>query len=373
MGQCDYVWIERQEELHRIRVDGWPEEMAVDLEADSLYRFTERICLVQISTSSENLVIDALSITSWEPLRQAIESAQIRKVFHGADYDIRLLKRHMQIKNPRNLFDTMIAAQLLGISKVSLSDLLRDFMGVNIEKRYQKADWGRRPLPKEMISYAVKDTCYLLELSHLLEEKLREAGRWAWAREEFESLCIVEPLARSQPDVWDIKGAGGLRDRERAVLRELISWRQQEAQRRDIPPFKVLRNEVLVELARQSPSSRHELLKIKGMNKRMVEWAGDSILEAIERGRKAQPPRPEVHNPSPPRRPGTSRRFSALKEIRDKKASELGINPGFLCPNHTLRVIAGLWPEQLDKELPRLLVGWRLELLRGPFMDVLRG
>jgi ribonuclease D len=213
--------------------------VAVDLEADSMHHYQEKVCLVQISIPAESVIIDPLALPDLSPLAPVMAEKGIRKVFHGADYDIRSLHRDFGIV-VNNLFDTMIACQFLGEKEVGLAAALYKRFGVELDKRYQKADWSRRPLTDEMIEYAVRDTSLLIALYGQLKVELQEMERLSWVEEESELLTRVRANPRDQGSMFlRFKGASRLERRNLAVLEELLRLRDGVARSHDLPPFKV--------------------------------------------------------------------------------------------------------------------------------------
>ncbi len=374
VGELSYRWIERREELEGLhtRLKG-QSRVAMDLEADSMYRYRERICLIQFSSQAGDFLVDPLALNDLEPLRTLLEDPRVEKVLHGADYDVRLLKQCAGIR-PAGLFDTMIAAQLLGLPRVGLSDLLEERFGIRLEKRFQKADWGRRPLSPAMIFYALQDTRHLLSLGEGLRKELEAKGRLGWAEEEFRALAQVEPTPRVSPDALKVQGARKLDDRGRAVLQALLEWREECAQKRDVPVFKVLSTTVLVELAAQGPTSIQEMRGIPGITGKVLHIWGEEILKAVGEGLSASPlawRRNPGHRPGRPRS-GAHRRFPKLKAVRDRMARNLAVDPGILCPNGPLKALAEARPEEAETRMQETLKGWQREVLGGIFKKVLK-
>lgn len=367
------LWVEDPGALHELSSRlSRASRVAVDLEADSLYRYRERICLVQLCSFRETALVDALALPDLEPLRPVLEDPSIEKVFHGADYDVRLLKGMAGI-HPRGIFDTMVAAQCLGAQRVGLSDLLEVRLGIRLQKKFQRADWGKRPLPEPMITYAVKDTCHLLALRDSLATELEALGRMEWARGQFLTLEGIEPLRREPPDALRTHGARELDDQGRAVLQALLEWREEEARRRDVPVFKVLRTETLVLLARERPLDPDRMLQTSGITRKIFKIWGAGVAQAIQEGLKRPPmPLPRPHRPRP-NPPGSRKRFLALKEIRDQRARQEGLAPGILCPNSTLQALAGATSQEVDQRLGELLRPWQRALLEDLFRRALGG
>ncbi|OEU62810.1 MAG: 3'-5' exonuclease, partial [Desulfuromonadales bacterium C00003094] len=242
-------------QLHREPV------FAVDLEADSLHSYQDKVCLLQFSTATATVLVDPLAIGDLSSLKAVLADEAVRKVFHAADYDIRCLYRDFGIEI-NGLFDTMTACQFLGEDKVGLADILNKYFGVKLDKRYQRADWSKRPLEEGMVHYAAEDTRHLLQLTEQLEAQLVAKGRLAWAKEEFALLEQVRHNSTGGPLFLRFKKANLLERRQLAVLEELLQWRNGEAQRRNCPPFKVLNNAPLLEVARAMPANMSALSRV---------------------------------------------------------------------------------------------------------------
>jgi len=251
----EYITTERGLEGVAQRV-GTESALAVDTEAAGYHRYFDRVCLVQISTRSATYVIDTLAVRRLDPLRPAFEEPSVEIVIHDADYDLRLLSRDFGIR-VRGLFDTKVAAQFLGEPSIGLASLVEKYLGIRLEKAFQRADWAQRPLPVEMLEYAAEDTRHLLPLRDLLRAELERRGRLAWAQEEFELQEAIQwtPPA-ADPDAYlRLKGTRDLQPRQLAVLRELHAWREAVARERDVAPFRVLTNEAMIEIARRMPET----------------------------------------------------------------------------------------------------------------------
>lgn len=354
------------------RMSGEP-LLAWDLEADSMHHYREKVCLLQISTPTENLVIDPLAGLDLSPLAPILANPAIRKVFHGADYDVRMLHHDFGM-TITNLFDTMIACQFLGEPEVGLAAMLRKRFGVELDKKYQQADWTRRPLPPEMIDYAAKDTTLLPELCRQLEGELQAKGRLSWVLEECDLLTQVRMTERGDESLFlRFKGAARMTPPTLAVLEELLRFREQEAERRDVPPFKVLGTETIRELAERKPAAAADLAGISGLSPRLVERYGKQLLAVIARGVKV----PAARQPRFPRerRPERTRaqeqRLKALKGWREKTAGLLGVSGGVLVNNRTLEVIADLGPvSREDLSTASGLKGWQAEVLGEALLEV---
>jgi len=317
-------------------------ELALDTEGASFHRFLDRIYLLQISTRDQSAIIDPLPIGSPAKLGQLLESKNVEVVFHDADYDLRLLHQDYGW-HATNIFDTRVASQLLGIKSFGLAALLEQFFEVKLDKKHQRADWSMRPLTPDMLAYAAQDTRYLLQLKDHMKGELKRRGRMHWAEEEFARLEGTRWEAEDGMEGFlRIKGARDLSRRELAVLREVANWRNAVAAQLDRATFRVMGNEVLLEIARRAPKSTSELGAIKGMPKGMIERAGADIVAAIRRGMDA----PEAELPKFPKgqRWNKDRDFDdkvgRLKAVRDAAATRLELDPGVLCSRERLENVA---------------------------------
>jgi len=302
-----YVLVENEVHLGRIATELKKErEIGVDLEANSMFRYQERVCLIQISTPGQNIIVDPLALDDLSPLASVFSNPRIRKVFHGADYDIRSLYRDFGIE-VYALFDTHIAAKALGIPKTGLAALLKEKLGVTVSKKYQKRDWSKRPLAPGMLTYAVQDTCHLLPLSRMLEVELREKGRLWSFEQECERQAQVRPAPPDRkPLFMKFKGARKLSPRGLAVLDSILRLRDDMARHKDRPPFKIIGNEQIMEIAKRKPTTSEDLGQIQGVSARQVKVLGPSILKKVEESLTL----PEDQLPRFPRK---ARRTSRLK------------------------------------------------------------
>jgi ribonuclease D len=349
--------------------------LALDTEGASFHRFVDRIYLLQLSTREQTAVIDPLPIGTPAGMGKLLEDPAVEVVFHDADYDLRLLQQDYGW-NVRNIFDTRIAAQLLGLKAFGLAALLERHFGLKVDKKHQRADWSMRPLTPGMLDYAAQDTINLLELRDKLKAELESAGRWHWAQEEF---ALLEGTRWSGDDSANaflrIKGARDLTRRELAVLRELVPWRDGIARQLDRATFRVVGNEQLLEIARQQPTTRDLLGAIKGMPRGLLESRGHEVLDAVQKGlavAEADLPRfPKAARWD--RDPDFDARVNALKTARDAAATRLDLDPGVLAARDRLEAVARKNPTTSDEiatvtELKR----WQLEVLGEDFLRALR-
>jgi ribonuclease D len=350
-------------------------ELALDTEGASFHRFLDRIYLLQLSTPAQSAIIDPLPIGAPKKLGTLLEDKSVEVVFHDADYDLRLLHQDYGW-HVTNIFDTRIAAQLLGIKSFGLAALLEQFFDVKLDKKHQRADWSMRPLPPDMLEYAAQDTRYLLQLRDRMKAELERRGRMSWAREEFARLEGTRWEAEENMESFlRLKGARDLSRRELAVLREVANWRDTVAAQLDRATFRVMGNEALFELARRAPRNATELAGIKGMPKGMIDRAGSDIVAAVIRGMEA----PEAELPKFPRGQRWNKdrdfddRVARLKAVRDAAATRLELDPGVLCSRERLENIARSNAKTIDEiaNVPGLR-RWQIEEMGEGFLAALR-
>lgn len=348
--------------------------IAIDTEGASFHRFVDRVYLLQLSTDRHEAVIDPLPIGVPTRLGTLLEDRGVEVILHDADYDLRLLHQDYGWR-VTNLFDTRVAAQLLGIRAFGLAALLEQFFGLKLDKKHQRADWSMRPLTADMLDYAAQDTRHLLPLRDKLRQQLESKGRWHWAEEEFR---------RAEGTRWEVetedtsflrmKGARDLTRRELARLRELVKWRDAIAAELDRATFRVAGNEVLLDLSRLAPTSREGLFSVKGFPRGMSDTRAHEALHAIVRGN-------EVAEGDLPRFPKAARwdrdpdfdeRVSRLKTVRDVAATELDLDPGVLCSRDRMEAVARRNPRHVDElaEIPELR-RWQAEVLGPQFVKTL--
>jgi len=316
--------------------------IAFDLEADSMHHYREQVCLLQISTLKKNYIVDPLLCPDFTPLVPIFSDQAIVKIFHGADYDVRMLHRGFAIEIV-NLFDTMIACQFLGAPAVGLAAVLKKRFSVELDKKYQQADWSKRPLSPEMLDYAAKDTSLLIPLYKELKAELTAKGRLAWVLEECELLSRVRSSERSEePLSARFKGAAKMKRESLGILEAVLRFRDEEAQKRDLPPFKILGNETIREIAERNPSSVADFNGISGFSPKLVERYGKAVLHAVKAGRTL----PKETLPVFESRKRVERtilqdeRLKRLKAWRTAKAADLGIDPGIMVNNALLETLS---------------------------------
>ncbi|MFP4501703.1 MAG: ribonuclease D [Candidatus Hydrogenedentota bacterium] len=333
-GRC----IEQMREAPRI---------AVDVESNSLFAYRETVCLIQLSIPGHDYILDPLAGFSIRALGDILANPAIEKVFHASEYDLILFKR-IYDWDVVNLFDTMWAARVLGYTNMGLAGFLREFYGVEQRKRFQKANWARRPLSDGQLAYAQIDTHYLLRLRDDFAARLEATGRMAEAQELFaQATQVRQPTRTFDPEgFWALRGARDLKPAGLAVLRELFILRENEAKRRNQPPFKVLNNSALIAIAQATPTSLEALGAIPGVGNRTRDRLGTQILGAIKRGKKAPLPKP----PKRPRRrtQSVTDRYMRLQQWRKEAAEARGVPSDVILSKDDMWVIAENKPGTLD-------------------------
>jgi ribonuclease D len=325
--------------------------IGVDLEADSMYHFREKVCLIQMATRSKTAVIDPLSIEDISPLKPVFKKRRICKIFHGADYDVRSLYRDFEF-TINNLFDTELASRFLGYTETSLEAVVKTKFGVVLNKKYQRKDWSRRPLPQEMISYAAEDVKYLLPLAQKLTAELEKLGRLKWVQEECEFLSKVRPnFNDSNPLFLHFKGAGKLDSRSLAVLEALLQYRRQIAEKKDRPLFRIFGSRSLLELAEKKPTNLKRLEKTKAISPKQISMYGRGIISAIKKAMQIKknelPVYPRRKSPRIPL--VVAGRIKALRSWRDGQVDRLALDPALICTKAQISTIAQQRPCRLSE------------------------
>ncbi len=315
------------------------DRFALDLEADSLYAYQEKICLIQISIPKTDFIIDPLSGIDLQPLGNLIENGAIEKVLHSSEYDLMLMKRQFGWRM-NNLFDTMWAARILGVKKMGLANILKEEFGIQLSKKFQKANWRRRPLADDKLRYAQLDTHFLLRLRHQLAGKLKKEGHQLEAEEIFREQAVVSPpdTAFSPDDFWQIHGVHRLSRRGQAVARELAIYRNKEGRRQNRPLFRIFSNKTIVELAQRMPASAPQINGVHGMTQRQINRYAAGIIGAVRQGKTAPfPAYPHKNKPLPKE---ISLRYDKLRHWRKNRAQQRGVESDVIMYRQTLLELA---------------------------------
>lgn len=357
--------------------------LAVDTESNSLYVYREQVCLIQISISDTDYLVDPLALDDISALGPLLSDPAVLKVLHGAEYDLSVLYRDFGF-TLSNLFDTMWASRILGWKAHGLAALLNMQFGVRLNKKYQRANWGLRPLPPAQLDYARLDTHYLLRLQAIQARELEVGKRWPQAHDRFARLTRVrsEPKGFDPDGFWRISGIRDLDDAGRGVLRELYLFRDKRARSENRPPFRVISNQALLSLSAQRPRAYAELQRIKGISPRMAGRYGRGLLAAISKGATrpltwGERVRPNnVSNGKPNGRPSAAcqARFEALRAWRNAAAETRGVEPDIVLTNQTLWGVAHRNPRRrADLTGEDLLARWQVDEFGDDLLAVVNG
>lgn len=348
--------------------------IAVDTESNSLFAYHERVCLIQISSNTKDFLIDPVRLADrvdYDFLGSLFANPEIEKVLHAAEYDVMTLRRDFSFSFT-NLFDTMIASRILGLERVGLSALLEERFGVRADKRHQRANWGKRPLTPDMIRYAQMDTHYLLPLRDELNNQLQQGGNLDEARELFNEVAEAQ-WSGSEFDpngFWRINGVNHLSLRKIAVLEILYHYREQQAQQRDLPVFKIMTDEALLNLAVKEPSNFKELAEVPGISQHSIDRYGSDLLSLIRQGLQAPlPQRPAPRNQFDE---AVQRRFDSLHTWRKERATKRGVSSEVILSKDTLWELAQHAPHTLEELAAIRGIGpWRAQTYGDELLAIL--
>jgi ribonuclease D len=371
----DAVFIDNARDLPGlVHALGSHEQIAVDTESNGLHAYQEQVCLLQFSTPGADYLVDPLQISDLSPLGPVFNNPGIKKIFHAADYDMLCLRRDFGFEFA-NLFDTMHAARLLGRTQVGLGSILENEFGLHLDKRYQRADWGQRPLPSPQLAYAQLDTHYLIPLYNRLQSELLAVGRAELAAEDFQRMCQLFPLTdannaeESNHQRCQVNGVHDLSPGEYTILLELCAYRDQVARRLNRPLFKVFSDNILIALAQAHPEHLEDLKNLPGMTHKVITWHGTSLIQAIQRGQRAEPVRPPR-----PSRPNEAylHRLELLRIWRREAGLRLKVDSDVVLPKDIMRRIAENNPRHVE-ELAALLSDspWRAANFGSEIIQVL--
>ncbi len=347
----DYQYIDTRKDLetfvHQARD---AEIIALDIEGDSMFHYQEKVCLIQMAANGQTVVIDPLMVKDLSSIKPILEDPDISKVIHGADYDIRSIYRDFGIAIT-NLFDTQLASMYLGWTETSLEAVVGRHFGVELDKKYQKKNWSRRPLPEEMVAYAASDVAYLIPLALYLQQELEQMGRLQWVTEECRLLCGVRPPKNNDgPMFLKFKGAGRLEPRQLAVLEALLQMRNAIARQKDRPLFKVISNAALKKIALAIPTSLKQLKACGALSDKQYDMYAKAVMEAVRNARRMPkdqlPIYPRQRSPRVPRK--VPARVKALRAWRDEIAEELDLNSALLLNRALIKAIAIENPDSKD-------------------------
>lgn len=367
------IWVARPAELRRMVKDlAHQPIIAVDTESNSLFAYREQVCLIQISTPDTDYLLDPLTLTDLSELAPIMADPQIEKVFHAGEYDVLCLKRDFDFKFA-NLFDTMLACRILGREAFGLGAILEAEFGVTLDKRYQRANWGQRPLPQAQLNYARMDSHFLVALRDRLRQELIATKRWALAQEDFQRLCDlpVHVNGDEQDNCWRLTRGQTISPQQAAVLHELCQYRDRQAQIADLPLFKVLSNDTLLQIAQSCPTDTTQMGGLKILTPRQFDRHAEGLCRAVERGLH-QPPR---HRPASTRPDDAYlERLESLRSWRKQTAQLQNVESDVVLPRDVMEEIAAAdpaTPEALAKIMAHL--PWRLDHFGRSILLVLQG
>jgi ribonuclease D len=317
--------------------------LAFDTESNGFYAHKEKVCLIQISSPTDDFIVDPIAFKDISALAPLFSDPKIEKLFHAGEYDVLCLKRDYGFTFA-NLYDTMIAARVLGTKELGLAAAIERHFGIVISKKLQRADWGKRPLTHEMIRYAQGDTHFLMRLADIQMKLLVEKGRLEDAKEAFADLASLEPNLKTfdQDGFWKLVGRDDIGGRAMAALKEIWLYREHQAQSRDRAPFRVMPEDLMVRIAQALPETRVALAAVRGMSPYIVERFGSGLLAAVERGKTAPPlTRPPSAAPERKRLSDPEwRTFEALRAWRKSRSDKDGVDPVVIMTTENLRTLA---------------------------------
>lgn len=319
------------------------DRLAFDTESNGFYAHKEKVCLIQISTPTEDFIVDPIAFKDISALGPLFADPKIEKLFHAGEYDVLCLKRDYGFTFA-NLYDTMIAARILGTKELGLAAAIERHFGIVISKKLQRADWGKRPLTHEMIRYAQGDTHFLMRLADIQKKLLLEKGRMDDALESFKDLAALEPNLKTfdTEGYWKLVGRDEIGGQQMAVLKEIWLYREQQAQSRDRAPFRVMPEDLMVRMAQAMPETKEALAAVRGMSPYILERFAAGLLAAVEKG-KAAPPitRPAAAAPERKRLSDLEwRTFEALRAWRKSRSEKDAVEPVVIMTTENLRVLA---------------------------------
>ena len=371
LGSEEHVYVREPATMESlIRHIGSAQRIALDTEADSLHNYFEKVCLIQLSIEGQHYLVDPLSDLHLSVFTEALAEKPL--ILHGGDYDLRMLRVSLGFRPRRKVFDTMIAAQLLGIEQISLAALIERYFGIMIAKEGQKSDWSRRPLSEKQLRYAISDTRFLEPLAERLGRGLSERERMDWHKESCQAMVesTGHDRLRDPEQAWRIKGSGRLTSRQLAYLRELWHWREQHARRANVPSFKIFSNQQLLELVQwldshptvpldQEPKLLGNLraARVRTLEEAIARVAGMDPAQWPERKRHERPDVPTAD---------VAERIDALRVECARIAKDLGILAATLAPRAALEAIARSLPRTVDEIMESGgLLRWQANLIHG--------
>jgi ribonuclease D len=366
------VWIDTTAALECMAADlKHYSQIGVDTESNSLFAYKERVCLIQFSTPTTDYLLDPFPFDDLNILAPIFADPNVEKIFHAAEYDIICLKRDYGFVF-NHVFDTMLTAKILGKKEVGLGNLLEAEFGVTVNKHFQRANWGIRPIEPALMAYARMDTHYLIALRQRMQAALTASGLESLALEDFNRISQVEPPVESNSCNWRISGSQQLDPIQLSVLCELWHYRDQRAEQANLPLFKVMSNQVLLNVARSCPKTKQDLAKLEGLTSRLIERHGEGLLHAVESGLQ-KPPKPQRNKNCSKPSDEYLQRIEALRNWRRITGMRYKVESDVILPRDLMEKIAQRNPtseqdlEQVMKDFP-----WRFQQLGKQILEVLQ-
>ena len=348
------IWVDQPGTLNEMMQDIMQQpEVGLDTESNSLFAYQERVCLIQLSTPNQDYLLDTLALPDLSTLGSLFASASIQKVFHAAEYDLVCLKRDYGFSFT-NIFDTMIAARTLGYKEIGLASMLQQVLGITIDKRYQRANWGQRPLKPEMLEYARLDSHYMIALRDHLLSQLTDRNRLSMLQEDCDRLCRTsQPMPNHKVDIWKVKGATDLNPRQLSALQSLLDHREKIARSEDKPPFKILSEQALLEVAQTQPRYMEELNLLPSLSHGQIQRFGKGLLLAIKNSKNV-PVMPRNFHKKPDNK--LLARKDMLSDWRKQKGERLDVPSDVILPRELMLQIAEENPRSLE-DLEKIMSG----------------
>lgn len=370
-----FIYIENESEWQRcLETLSTASQLAIDLESNSMYVYREEICLIQISTPEQDYIIDPLAEIDLSPLGNLLADRAIEKIFHAVEYDLILMRRQFNW-TLNNLFDTMWAARILGYDRVGLANMLNDLFDIELDKRFQRADWGKRPLSAEQLTYAQRDTHYLFRLREKLGQELAAGNHQAEAAEIFEMQTQIDPPDdQFDPNrFWSLNGVSDLSRQEKSIAHALYLYRHEIAKSLNRPLYKIIGDKVLLRMAWEQPRSVQDLYQMKGLGNWLVRRYGREIISVMNKARRSDPPR----RPRQPRRPAQAilDRYETLHQWRKERARARGVESDVVMSKEALWHLARENPATLNElTAHEAVIGhWRTQTYGPEIVRLLNG
>ncbi len=363
------LFIDTPEKLQRFADDIASQEwLALDTEFLRERTYRPELCLLQIASPEIVACIDPLALDSIDPILDIIYTPDIIKVLHAASQDLEIFY-WLRGEVPANLFDTQIAAPLLGYQEqIGYGNLVGEVLGVNLSKSHSRADWTRRPLPKQQVQYAADDVIYLARMYPIMRDKLKQLDRLQWLDSEWQNLTNPDLYEKPADEVWKrLRGIDKLKGGRLSVAQQLARWRELTARERNLPRNWLIKDDVLTDLAKQMPLSKGELKHIRGLSEGMVKSHGSAIIEIINKSKDEPPIAPDENRRKVKLTPDQDAALDLLTAVAKIHARGLEINPAILAPRKS---VEDLIKGNNDTSVMR---GWRGQLIGPALQSVLTG